>query len=458
MKGVPIRVKLTAWYAAVLLAGMSLFGAGVLFGLERRLVAGVDAWLDGRVAGLSKVLEIEGGLKNPEELKTELAEFAQEMPQGELLSMTDPAGKRLLPAKGQPVFEAQPGLGQGEYRTESRGGKRYRVLRSLVRYRGAGYEVAAGASMEETEAALRMLKELLLGLIPLVLLVACLGGYWISGRALRPVDEITEAARTITVQNLSQRLTVPPAGDELSRLSQAWNETLERLEGAVGRIRQFTADASHELRTPLALIRTTAELALRRERPAGEYREALAQIEHESEKMAELTEALLELAREDAGVTAMPLTKSDVNEIVQEVGRACRGMAEERGVKLETMLAEGPAMAAAHTAGLRRLLLILVENALHHTEAGGSVILKTALNANGVKVSVADTGEGIPAEALAHVFERFFRVDGARSGRGRTGLGLSIAQGIAQAHGSELTVESEPGLGSTFTIWLKPAK
>ena len=154
-----------------------------------------------------------------------------------------------------------------------------------------------------------------------MLALACIGGYWISGRALRPVDEITRAAKSISVQNLSQRLPVPATGDEIERMSEAWNDVLRRLDSAVQRIRQFTADASHELRTPIALIRSTAELALRRERTAAEYRRSLATIHQESERMTELTEQLLKLARADSGTVEMPLTPIDLNAVVQRNGQ-----------------------------------------------------------------------------------------------------------------------------------------
>jgi signal transduction histidine kinase len=169
--------------------------------------------------------------------------------------------------------------------------------------------------------------------------------------------------------------------------------------------------------------------------------------------MAELAEALLELARADAGGAAMPLAEVDLNEIVRGVAGECRAAAEAQRVTVETQLAPGPATAPAHAAGLRRLLLILAGNAFEHTPRGGRVTLTVKAEEGGVVLAVEDTGEGIPKDALPHVFERFFRADTARSSGSGVGLGLSIAQRIAQAHGSEIRVESEAGQGTRF--WLR---
>jgi len=290
------------------------------------------------------------------------------------------------------------------------------------------------------------------------LIVACLGGYWLSSRALRPVDEITTVARSIGVQNLSQRIAVPQTGDELQRMAQTWNDVLERLDIAVKRIRQFTSDASHELRTPLALIRATAELALRRERDPEGYRNSLRQIEHEAEHMTALTESLLTLARADSDGLGMTMQFTDLNDLVCSVVQQNAALAMEKGVTLRAVTAEQPAQAAqaaADPSGIRRILLILVDNALKHTPAGGTVTVSAAVDAARATLTVEDTGEGIPATALPHIFERFYRADPARGGGSGFGLGLSIAQAIAQAHGSAITVSSTPGAGAHFSLSLK---
>jgi signal transduction histidine kinase len=292
-------------------------------------------------------------------------------------------------------------------------------------------------------------------LIPGVLIVSCLGGYWLSSRALRPVDGITRVARSIGVHNPSQRIAVPQTGDELQRMAQAWNDVLERLDVAVNRIRQFTSDASHELRTPLALIRATAELALRRERDAEGYRASLGQIEHEAEHMTALTESLLTLARADAGGLGMTMQSVDLNQLVESVVEQNAAVAMEKGVTLRAATTDRPVLATADPSGIRRILLILMDNALKHTPAGGAVTVSTVTEGGGVILTVQDTGEGIPAAALPHIFERFYRADAARGSGSGFGLGLSIAQAIAHAHGSTIAVSSTSGAGARFSLALQ---
>jgi len=248
---------------------------------------------------------------------------------------------------------------------------------------------------------------------------------------------------------------VPQTGDELQRMAQTWNDFLERLDVAVKRIRQFTSDASHELRTPLALIRATAELALRRDRNAEEYRTALRQIESEAEHMTALTESLLTLARSDGEGLGMTMQETDLNELVHSVVQQNGALAMQRGVRLCAVTAEQSARAAVDVSGIRRTLLILVDNALKHTPAGGAVTVSAVSGPTGVTLAVEDTGEGISASALPHIFERFYRADAARGSGNGFGLGLSIAQAIAQAHGSAITVSSTPGAGARFSMSLK---
>ena len=448
MSGFPIRWRLTVWYASALLLGLAAFGLLTWFALEQRLLAGVDARLEERVNGLRTVLEIEAGLRDRPQLQVELAEFAREVPDGALMALWDPAGAPLLASTLLP----QP-AGAG-FATLTLNGRPHRLLRASLSYAGQLYTAHVAAPLDDVRSTLALLRDLLLLLTPLVLAASGLGGYWLSRRALAPVDEMTAEARSIGVENLSRRLPVPPSGDEIARLAVTWNAMLGRLEGAVGRIRQFTADASHELRTPLALIRTTAELSLRREREPADYREALRQVQVQSERMTELIEALLEMARADASADLMPLSPTNLNDLVESVAESSRNHAEERSVRLATELPGEPSIARANAAGLRRVLLILVDNALRHTSAGGAVRLVLAVAEEGFELSVSDNGSGIAPEALPHVFERFYQADAARSGGG-SGLGLSIAQSIAAAHGARIEVSSSRGAGSRFWIRLK---
>ena len=436
MRRMSIRQRLTAWYAAALLLALLLFGGAMSVALERRLVAGVNARLTLRLQGLASALEAEGEIHDRAQLAAELGEFLRDNPDGGRLELRDMAGGLIGPA--MPVAPVRRGRG---FVTATR----------TLRCAGETLTASAALPLDETTAILADFRGLLLWMIPAVLAVATVGGYWLSSRALKPVDEITGVARTIGVRNLSQRIPLPATGDELQRMAETWNAVLERLEGAVRRIRQFTSDASHELRTPLTLIHATADLALRREREPEEYRESLRQIAREAEHMTALTESLLNLARADDGGLKVTLAAVDLNALVAEVVEQHAAVAQAQGIELQARSAAGAAMAQADAEALRRVLVILVDNALKHTPAGGRVTVAAA----GMLLTVEDTGAGIPAASLPHIFERFYRVDEARGAGGGFGLGLAIAQSIAAAHGTELTAESVCGQGSRFSLALK---
>jgi heavy metal sensor kinase len=441
------RARLMLWFTGVLLLSLLLFGFEVYSYLGKDLLADVDRRLYAKANGLKTVLELEK-VSGPA-LELELSEFAKEIPEGNLLQLSTDAAELVWPER--PAF---PSPGQFHLGLQTQGSQR--ILLMPFEYKGRRYHVLAGASLSDVSSLMLRLRAIMWGLGAPMLFVAGWGGYWLSRRALAPVDAMTRAAHSIGVESLSRRLPVPRTRDEIERLARAWNELLERLEASVKRIRQFTADASHELRTPIALIRGTAELALRRERGAEDYRKALAEIESEAGRMTELVESMLAVARADSKDAKMPLAPVDVSHLAAEVVTQSEILAQGKGVHLENSNGTVPALAQANEAGLRRLLRILLDNALDHTPAGGKVTVSVARSNGTVGLSVRDTGEGIPSAALPHIFERFYRADKARGSKG-AGLGLSIAQVIAQAHGTEIEVESKLGEGSCFRIALRGA-
>jgi two-component system, OmpR family, heavy metal sensor histidine kinase CusS len=442
-----IRFRLTAWYAAALLLALSLFATAMWFGLSRRLTGDLDAHLDQRVNGFAAGLRSEGPIRSPAELRQELEEFSHEVPG--VIELRNGAGEALQASAGDVMLPART----ADHYSAAINGQVWRIARGRIQAAGAQYTVLAAESFEGVLGTLGTFRNLLLLMVPADLLLAALGGLWLSSRALRPVDAITDAARSISLQNLSKRVEVPRTGDELQRMAETWNQVLQRLENSVQRMRRFTADASHELRTPLALIRTSAELALRRDRAPEDYRAALRAIESEAVRMTALTDSLLTLARADARGFELTLGPTDVNEVVDSVVSQSSGTAAERGVALSADVGP-PAIVAADGAAIRRLLLILVDNALKYTDSGGVVKVCAAATPQGVELAVEDTGGGIAPEVLSHIFERFYRAEAARSGDG-FGLGLSIAQAIARGHGSEIRVKSTPGAGSKFSLLLR---
>jgi heavy metal sensor kinase len=429
-----IRLRLTFWYSAVLLAGMALFAVSSWVSLRHVLLSSLRAEAERISLGAMSIVREEGleGAPIPE-FRASLESFAASAKDARI-EVRSADGALIFPE-----FPARPRSGVV-------------TARNTAVVRGREYSVVASVSRAEVDSLLWSFILVLFGGLPLTLLAAAFGGYWISRRALAPVDAMTEAARSIGVRNLSQRLATPGTGDELQRLAETWNKMLDRLESAVNRLAQFTADASHELRTPVALIRTTAELTLRRRRTTEEYCEALTEIQAESERTSELIADLLTLARADAGQGSLPLEPADLAPLVEEACRQGRLLAGAKQVRLEASAPEEAVFVDANPPALRRLLLILLDNAVKYTPRGGTVRISVSAGPPAA-ITVTDTGTGIPEKELSRIFERFYRADPSRNREtGGSGLGLSIAQWIAEMHGAEIGAESAEGQGSEFRV------
>ena len=317
------------------------------------------------------------------------------------------------------------------------------------------YSIQVAQNMDDFNEATARFRHLLLAIIPASLLAASLAGYWISKRALAPVDQITRAAQQISGANLSARLAVPNSGDELERLAETLNAMLERIDLALKQIAQFTADASHELRTPIALMRTRAELALRRPRSNAENQETIEQLHAEIVRTSDLVERLMLLARADSGASLLRFEPVELVPLVEDVLAQTSVLAEHQQLELEAELARTPICVQGDSQFLRQLFVILIDNAVKYTPAPGKIKV-TLASANGSAIlSVADTGIGIEAADLENIFERFYRADKARSREtGGAGLGLAIGRWIAESHRGTLAAESKPGTGSTFSVRL----
>jgi heavy metal sensor kinase len=290
---------------------------------------------------------------------------------------------------------------------------------------------------------------------PLLLFAAASVGFWLSRRALSPVDAITRTARTINASNLSDRLEKLTTGDELQRLSDTLNEMLGRIEHAFVRVTQFTADASHELRTPISLIRTEAEIALRRSRGDSEYREALRHILLEAERSTALVEELLTLARADSGRETLHIASVDLSMIVREAGEQWQELMATRNLTFIRKTTGDEVGVLGDRNALQRLLTLLLDNAVKYTPAPGTIDLQLETRGSCAIIRVRDSGIGIAVEEQPKIFERFYRVDKARShDLNGAGIGLAIAQWIVQQHQGSITVESAPDEGSTFVVEL----
>jgi heavy metal sensor kinase len=277
------------------------------------------------------------------------------------------------------------------------------------------------------------------------------GGWWLVSRAIRPVEEISAAASRISGGNLSERIKAADSGSELGRLAGVLNSTFARLEAAFARQKQFTADASHELRTPLAILISEAQTTLARKRSAAEYEESVAACLETAQQMRQLTDSLLELARADAGGEDVPRTRINVADCAKACVQRMAPLAAQAGIEIQGDFA--PAAALANSDRLSQVIANLLANAIQYNKPGGKVRLSTRAGNGTALLIVADTGIGIAAPDLPHIFERFYRVDKARSrAAGHSGLGLAICKSLLEADGGSIEVSSQPGVGSTFSV------
>jgi len=355
--------------------------------------------------------------------------------------------------------------GLDKYGTVVLDGELVRVFSTPIRRDGQiEGAVQVAHPLTEQERLNHGLVQTLLTLMPLALLVAGMGGAFLTDRAMRPVRRITEEAAQIGAHDLSRRLEVS-GKDELSELAATFNAMIARLETAFQQMerayeqqRRFTADASHELRTPLTTIKANTSLALSGNPTAAEYREALQAADEASDTMNRIVQDLLLLARSDGGQLEFRLAPVPVQQILERVS-ALVGDAESAPLTVQVPDSTLAVLGDAHH--LQRLFVNLAENAVRHTPVDGRITLAARVDPNDdqrVLIRVQDTGEGIAPEHLPHVCERFYRADASRTrSQGGTGLGLSICQSIVQAHGGTLRIESERGHGTTVTVTLPSA-
>ncbi len=328
----------------------------------------------------------------------------------------------------------------------------YRVLRTKLDTAG-GAMVDLGLSLAETKKTLAQFdgRVAVGGLLFLGLSVVV--GVFLSRQALRPVAQSIQTAKRLEPSNLSERLPRTGAGDELDELAGTINELLDRLAAYHTQIIRFTADASHELRSPLAAIRAAVEVVLSQPRERDEYRDVIASLGEQCERLTTLVNGLLLLARADAGELPLRLEQHDLAALAIDVAEMYEPLAEERGVRFHSECSS-PTLVLGDPARLRQLVINLLDNAIKFTEPGGSVTLRIEQADRQARIIVEDTGVGIAPNHLPHVFERFYQADPARSIVG-SGLGLSICRWIIKAHGGSIEATSRVGIGSAFVVTLR---
>jgi heavy metal sensor kinase len=456
LKGhISISLRLTFWIGAIFLAGWVSFGMAMWLNLKHTLSDERYQTLSRRIDRLRTLLDKN---EDVDARNDDFKDFAHATGGG-LAEIFRADGSRALPSP-TPAAQAFPwptlesGVNEKFYHVNAPD-QPYWVLARRSSLEGETVYLTAAAPEGGNLLVLGRFWEGLLASAPILLLISSAGGYWLSRKALKPVDRITAAARSISISNLSERLPVSNTGDELERLAETCNAMLARLDVAVNQIKRFTADASHELRGPISFVRTVAEVAVRNPGADPASRQAFEDIVEETAKATVLLEDMLTLARADAERGDKALELLNLAAVVEEACEMARPIAEDRHLDLSVTLG------AAHLvnvrgdfATLRRLLWILLDNALKYTQGPGRIDVALSANSRQATVEVRDSGVGISAVDLPHIFERFYRADPSRSNIDGAGLGLAIAKWIAEMHHADLTVASELQKGTVFQLVL----
>ena len=481
-----IRIQLTAWYIMIVTILIMLFGIVFYVNLQMALATRFDEALHLRTqqiaAGITTeqgtmlIQDVTGELPGPLDIDKKLGTSittqrmigTSNLP----LDVDVDVGTlvRILNSRGQTVYVTpaflaltvpntsvtQPlhnSLWQGTVLAHS--GKTVRLYSTALIENGKVFGVIqVGESLAPLDGTLRsvFLELLLVG--PFVLLLGAAGSYWLATRAFRPITRLTRTAQGIEVGDLHRRVPVPSTNDEVQDLALTFNEMIERLEMAFSRQRRFVADASHELRTPVAAIRSMTEVALAQNASLEEYVTVLRDVNADAERLGYLIRDLLNLARIDEDQMALEQEQVRLERVVIETAAVAKPLASERGIILEVQANE-PVTVLGDEARLIQVAMNLLDNAITSTNIGGKVTLNVQPKNGNAYLTIRDTGIGIAPAHIENIFERFYRVDTARSRHaGGSGLGLAIVERLVRLHGGTVTVESQLGQGSTFTVIL----
>jgi heavy metal sensor kinase len=462
-----VRARLTLWYVTALAVVLVVVGGLIYVLLARALYARIDDNLRAvmQIAMTSLANDLAEGQDTEDAARSTARELASNQ---QMLAIYDPAG-RLLGEEGRdddlqlalPPLDTMPTgeellLTVAEAKDED---DRHRLAFRRVAVGPARTEfvVAVGNSLEPTDEELESLREILGFVVPMALVAAGFGGWFLARQSLSPVVAMAERARKIGVENLSERLPVANPRDELGRLAETFNELLGRLEASLTQQRQFMADASHELRTPVATARTAASVALQQpRREEHEYRETLEIIEGQTSRLSRIVDDMFTLARADAGNYPVRITPMYLDEVVDEVVRAARVLASARDVSIERVTISSAAFDGDEGL-IRRLIVNLLDNATRYAPQGSTVRAELEQTDGRYVLSISDEGPGIPPEIQPRIFERLYRGDAARGRNqpdGGAGLGLALARWIANVHGGEVTLAHSSAAGTTFAVSL----
>jgi heavy metal sensor kinase len=456
MKGISIGLRLTFWYVVIFAVAQMIFGAGMWFVLRQTLYQISDHSLLDRIDDVQRFLDSQKKDATEAKFAEELAETYLIEHSGDYLQVRTADGRTLFrsPRLHEDDFiRSGAVVSDRRFANQQLRGRPFRIVSQTLSADGQVFTVQIGQPMLEAQRTLDLFRDYLFMFAPIVFLVAAILGHRMSSSALSPVNAITSTVRSIGAHDLSSRLPKLQTADELQRLSETLNEMLSRIEGAFSHVRQFTADASHELRTPISLIRTEAEIALRRGRSGTQYQESLRHILSESIRTSALIDELLTLARADAGTELLKIQRIELGQICREHAREWRLAANDRGLEFVVYIPDEDVFVMADPQAIQRVINILLENACRYTPAPGKVELALLLEGNSALLHVRDSGIGIPEREKLRIFERFYRSDAARNREhGGAGLGLAIASWISLQHGGSIRVRDAEVKGSDFVV------
>lgn len=455
LKGrISISLRLTMWFGSVFFAGWILFGVTMWANLRHTLTNERRQTLARRIERLQELL-LRDASASAADRSQDYSDFAHATGNG-LAEVFRPDGTLELPSPSSaasafawPKF--QPGH-SSLFITVQSGGQSYWVLAQPFSLDGKPLVLMAAAPDAGNQVVMQSFLRGLLALVPGLFLIASAAGYWVSRRALGPVDRIAAAARSISIRNISERVPVSGSNDELQRLAETCNAMLDRLESSVNQIKRFTADASHELRGPLTFTRTVAEIALKDPGTSGASRAAFQEIVDEAAKAATMLEEMLTLARADSAPGNLVRKPVDLALIVREVCTTTRPIAVRHGLDLSLISNSDRAPILGDAPALKRLVWILLDNAIKYSRPNGTITVRLDVVADRAAVQVEDDGIGIAPADLPYIFDRFYRADPSRGLVEGNGLGLAIAQWIAETHRAQLKVQSEPERGTVFHV------
>jgi len=456
MRELSVRAKLTVWYSLVTFAGLLLFGILTFESLRFALYQGKKSHLRGREQRLMKFLDENRMQRDPLPLSEQLRNYAIVTHEGDLFEIRSLNGTLLFPLDVANAARITPMDGDCQktvFFLQTLKQKPAMVMCHLIHLNGQQARLYLGGMLDEEQYMLRMYRNALLLLTPVLLSLAAGSGYLLSRQALHSVDRMTRAATSIGIRNLSARLPVPQAKDEIQHLAIAWNQLLNRLETAVSHLNKFSIDVSHDLRTSITVILATAQLSLHRYRSEAEYRGDLGKIVTECRTASTLLDALLSLARSETFGYEVSHQRVNLCDLVVNGCRRVEDLAESSGIILDWHLPGESIYIDGDEVLLQRLLGILLDNAIKFTPENGQIRTEISSSEDSISLIVRDTGIGMSNEVRTRVFERFYQADfRERKSHAGNGLGLSIARWIADAHQAEIRVESIPQQGSVFHI------